>query len=151
MRRNYEVAAARSTGLRLLHFSNPEFFGIVSPEGLLGSAGPDAFKVCQLEGEVETATDHSEIIFRSVDHAKAQVVSPTDMPRKSDFEAGTELTEHLGFATEVIRLRMNSESIGWSLSVKDIPLAAAKNCTDPGPRVGRKTRAGNRIAQRERS
>ena len=34
------VAAARSTGLRLLHFSNPECFGIVSPEGLIGSAGP---------------------------------------------------------------------------------------------------------------
>jgi hypothetical protein len=57
------------------------------------------------------------------------------MPCKSDFEAGSELAEHLGFATEVIGLRMDSERIGRPLCVKDIPFATAKNRTDSGPRV----------------
>jgi hypothetical protein len=88
-----------------------------------------------LEGEVQAAADHSEIVFWTIDYAEAQVVSPTDMPCESDFETGSELAEHLGFATEVIRLRMDSESIRRPLGVKDILFAAAKNRTDSGPRV----------------
>ena len=48
-----------------------------------------------LEGEVEAATKHAEIIFRPVDHAEAQVVSPTEVPRDSEFETGPELAENL--------------------------------------------------------
>ena len=103
----------------------------------------------QLEGEVETAAEHSEIIFRTIDHAEAQVVSPTDVSRDSAFETGSELTEHFGFATEVIRLRMDSERVRRPLRVNDIPFAAAENRTDTRPRVRRKTCARNRIAQRK--
>ena len=46
----------------------------------------------QLEGEIETAAEHSKIVLRPIDHAEAQVVSPTDMPRETEFEAGSELT-----------------------------------------------------------
>ena len=96
----------------------------------LEALGQDAF--CgdrQLEGEVQTAADHSEIVFWTIDHAEAQVVSPTDVPRESDFETGSELTEHFGFATEVISLRMDGERIRRPLCVKDIFFAAAKNRT----------------------
>src|SRR5436305_2569436 len=112
--------------------------------------GQDAF--CgdrQLESEVETAAEHSEIVLRPIDHAEAQVVSPTDMPRESDFETGSELTDYFGFATEVIRLRMDSERVRRPLCVNDISFAAAENRTDTRPGIGRKTRARNRIAQRE--
>ena len=34
------------------------------------------------------------------------------MPCDSKLETGSELAEHFGFAAEVIRLRMDSESIG---------------------------------------
>ena len=100
-----------------------------------------------LEGEVQTAADHSEIVFWTIDHAEAQVVSPTDMPRESDFETGSELTKRFGFAAEVISLRMDGEGIRRALCVKDISFAAAKNRTRACPCVGRKTRARNWITQ----
>src|SRR5436189_3876721 len=100
-----------------------------------------------LEGEIEAATEHSEIIFRPVDHAEAQVVSQTDVPRDSEFETGSELAERFGFAPEMIRLGMDNERVRRPLRVKDIPFAAAENRTDTGPGVGRKTCARNWITQ----
>ena len=89
-----------------------------------------------LEGEVQAAANHSEIVFWTIDHAEAQVVSPSDVPRESDFETGSELTEDFGFATEVIRLRMDSERVRRPLCVNDIPFAAAKNRANARPCVG---------------
>ena len=100
-----------------------------------------------LEGEVEPATKHAKIIFRPIDHAEAQVVSQTDVPRDSEFETGAELAEQFVFATEVMRLGMDSERVRRPLCGEDIPFAAAKNRTDTGPGVGRKTCARNWIAQ----
>ena len=102
-----------------------------------------------LEGDVEAATKHAEIIFRPVDHAEAQVVSPTEVPRDSEFETGSELAEQFGFATEVMRLGTDGERVRRPLRDEDIPFAAAKNRTDTGPGVGRKTCARNWIAQRK--
>src|SRR5436190_1453847 len=79
-----------------------------------------------LEGKIEAATEHSEIIFRPVDHAEAQVVSQTDVPRDSEFETGSELAERFGFATEVVRLGVDSERIRRPLCGEDIPFAAAE-------------------------
>src|SRR5205809_1304903 len=100
-----------------------------------------------LEGKIEAATEHSEIIFRPVDHAEAQVVSQTDVPRDSEFETGSELAERFRFATEVVRLGADSERIRRPLCGEDIPFAAAENRTGTGPGVGRNTGAGNWIAQ----
>jgi hypothetical protein len=120
----------------------------VSPEDVFGIAGQDATcSDCQLECEVETAAEHSEIVFWTIDHAEAQVVGPTDVSRDSAFETGSELTEHFGFTTEVICLRMDSERIRRPLRVNDIPFTAAENRTDTRPCIGRKTCARNRIAQ----
>ena len=80
-----KCAAARSTRLRHLHFSTAETAAVFSPEG----ANPQDF----LKSEIHAATEHSEIIPGSIDHAKTQVVSPTEVPRESKFDAGTELTE----------------------------------------------------------
>ncbi len=139
-------AAAFSTS------ATPNAFGAVSPEDVLEALGQDAFyRDCQLESEVEAAADHSEIVFWTIDYTEAQVVSPTDMPRDSEFETGSELTEHFGFATEVIRLRMDREGIRRALCVKDISLAATENRTHTRPCVGRKTCARNWITQCKRS
>ena len=100
-----------------------------------------------LKSEVEAATKHAEIIFRPVDYAEAQVVSPTEVPCDSEFETGSELAEQFGFATQVMRLGMDSERVWRPLGDEDIPFAAAKNRTDTGPGVGRKTCARNWIAQ----
>ena len=88
------------------------------------------------KGEIETATEHSEIILRPIDDAEAQVVSPTDVPRKSEFETGAELTEHFGLAAEMFRLRIDSEGVRRSLCVNDVSFAAAENRANTGPCVG---------------
>lgn len=44
-----------------------------------------------LEREVDAGADGGEVILRSVNHAPAQVVSPTDMFGDSEFETETEL------------------------------------------------------------
>jgi len=46
-----------------------------------------------LEGDIQAAAEHSEIIFRPINHAKTQVVSPTEVPRDSEFETGPELAQ----------------------------------------------------------
>ena len=90
-----------------------------------------------LEGEVQTAADHSEIVFWTIDHAEAQVVSPTDMPRESDFETGSELREYFSFAAEVVGLRIDKEGVWRSLRVKLVSFAAAENRAHTAPSVGR--------------
>jgi hypothetical protein len=80
-RRKQKCAAARSTRLRRLHFINRGF----SPEGV----NPSRF----LKGEIQAATEHSEIIPGSINHAKTQVVSPPEVSREPKFETGAKLTE----------------------------------------------------------
>src|SRR5437773_3908776 len=104
-----------------------------------------------LEREIHTAAEHSKIILWPIDHAEAQVVSPSDVLRDSEFETRPELADQFGFATEMIRLRMDSERVRWPLCVKDIPFATAENRADTSPGVGCKTCARNRIAQCKRS
>ena len=135
-------AAAFSTS------ATPNAFGAVSPEDVLEALGQDAFyRDCQLESEVEAAADHSEIVFWTIDYTEAQVVSPTDMPRDSEFQTGPKLADQFGLATEVLRLSMDLERVRQPLRVKDIPFAAAENRTDTGPCVRRETCARNWIAQ----
>jgi hypothetical protein len=118
---------------------------------LSGASMNSAYTRHDLEHKIQTAAEHSKIILWPIDYAEAQVVSPTEMPGDSKFETGPELAEHFGFATEVIRLRMNSERIRRPLRVKDVPFAAAENRTNTSPDVRRKTRARNWIAQCKRS
>src|SRR4030095_10835907 len=110
-------------------------------------AAPLQIVTLPLKGEVETATKHAEIIFRPFDYAEAQVVSPTEVPRDSEFETGSELAEQFGFTTEVMRLGMDSERVRRPLRGEDIPFSAAENRTDTGPGIRRETCARNRIAQ----
>ena len=117
--------------------------GFFSPEG----ANPQDF----LEGKIQAAAKHSEIILRAINYAKAQVINHRDVPREPKFETGPKLAEDLGFATEMFGLRIDSECVRRSLRVKGVPLAAAENRADTRPCIRRKTRAGNRIPQRKRS
>ncbi len=91
----------------------------------------------QLEGEVQTAADHSEIVSGSIDHAKTQVVSPTDVARESNFETGPELAEHFGFAAKMVGLRIDSKGVRRSLRMKLVPFAAAENRAHTSPCIRR--------------
>ena len=109
----------------------------VSPEEAPGSVDHDTSAMIGiLERNIETAAEHSEIVLWSVDHSEAQVVSPTDMSRDSEFETGSELAEHLGLASEVICFRMDGERIRRALRVNDIPFATAEDRADTSPGIG---------------
>ena len=111
--------------------------GLSALKVFLRASGQDAScSDLMLKGEVETAAEHSKIVFRSIDHAEAQVVGPTNMPRDSEFETSSKLADHFGFGTEVIGLRMDSERIGWPLRMNDISFAAAENRAHTRPCVG---------------
>jgi hypothetical protein len=101
------------------------------------------------KGEIDAAPEHTEIILWPIDDAEAQVVSPTDVPREPKFEAGSELTEHFGFAAEMFGLRIDSEGVRRSLRVNDIVFPATENRANTGPCIRRKTRARNWIPQRK--
>jgi len=104
-----------------------------------------------LEGEIQAATKHSEIILRAFNYAEAQVINHRDVPREPKFETCPELAEDLGFATEMFSLRIDSECVRRSLRVKGVPFAATENRAHTRPCIRRKTCAGNRIPQRKRS
>src|SRR5438552_8303372 len=104
-----------------------------------------------LEGEIESASEHSEIIFRSVDYAETQIVRPTEVSRDSKFETSPELAEHFGFAAEMFGLCIDSEGVRRPLCVKGVRFAAAENRTHTRPRIRCITSARNWITQRERA
>jgi hypothetical protein len=89
------VAAARSTGLRHAPLQKPRKQPRLSALKMfleaLGTTPPIVAVI--LEGEIEAAAKHSEIIFWPIDHAEAQIASQTDVPRDSEFETGSELAE----------------------------------------------------------
>src|SRR6266545_4454105 len=138
------IAAARSTRAAASPLEQTaEITAAFSPEGVT----PQRF----LEGEIESASEHSEIIFRSVDYAETQIVRPTEVSRDSKFETSPELAEHFGFASEVFGLRIDSEGVRRPLCVKRVPFAAAENRTHTRPRIRCKTSARNWITQRKRA
>ncbi len=109
--------------------STPNAFGVFSPEGV----SPQDF----LEGEIQAAADHSEIIPGPIDHAKTQVVSPTEVPREPNFETSAKLTEEFRFGAEMFGLSVDSEGVRRPLRVKFIPFAAAENRAKTGPCIRR--------------
>src|SRR5262249_13843372 len=116
----------------------PEGFGGVNPEDFLEAPDPRRLlRRGQLEGEIQTAADHSEIIPGAVNDAKTQVVSPTDMARETDFETGAELREHFGLTAKMVGLRIDSKGVRRSLRVKLVPFAAAENRAHTSPCIRR--------------
>src|SRR5207247_7378175 len=136
-----KCAAARSTGLRRIHFSNRG--------NSRGFSALRALTLKMLKGEIQPAAEHSEIVPGPVDHAKTQVIGPTEVACEPKFETGAKLGEHLGFAAEVFGLRIDSEGVRRSLRVKGVPFAAAENRAHTCPRIRRETRARNWIPQRK--
>jgi len=77
---------------------------VFSPEG----ANPQDF----LKGEIQAAAEHSEIIPGSIDHAKTQVVSPTEVSCEPKFETGAKLAEEFGFAAEMFVCALTANASG---------------------------------------
>ena len=104
-----------------------------------------------LEGEIQAATKHSEIILRAINYAEAQVINHRDVSREPKFKTGPKLAEDLGFATEMFGLRIDSEGVWRPLCVKGVPFAAAENRAHTRPCIRRDTRARNWVPQRKRA
>ena len=60
-----------------------------------------------LESEIDSASDHSEIISRAFDHAEAEIVDPANVAGDPCFEPRPKLAEQFGLAAV-----MDREGIG---------------------------------------
>ena len=59
------------------------------------SIWPTSRQAKLLEGEIETAAHHAEVVLRAVYHVPAEIIDPADMRRDADFNATTELADQL--------------------------------------------------------
>jgi len=64
-----------------------------------------------LEGEIDSASDHSEIISRAFDHAEAEIVDPANVAGDPCFESRPKLAEQFGLAAVMDRESISDESI----------------------------------------
>jgi hypothetical protein len=84
--RNYNERRRR----RVASVASPSLW---APRPAAGRPGDGAqIYVSILKGKVQTASDHAEVILRTVNDTPAQIVRPTDMAGDSNFEAGAELS-----------------------------------------------------------
>src|SRR5438046_8777181 len=71
------------------------------------------------------------------------------MSGESEFHAGSELADRLGFAAEMLGLRIAAECVRACLHVTGVPFAATENRAATRPCIRRETGARNRISQGE--
>src|SRR4029077_21233131 len=64
-----------------------------------------------LEGEINSAADHSEVVPRAFDHAEAEIVHPANVAGDPCFEPRPKLSEQFGLAAVMDRESIGDESI----------------------------------------
>src|SRR5438128_6806982 len=104
-----------------------------------------------LEGKIHPSTRHAEVVLRTVNKVPTEITDPADVRREANFEAAADLAKRLGRAAGV----KMSENVTLGLKCftvrKRIPFTAAKDRAATTKNVGRKTRAVERITQRQRA
>src|SRR5213592_4204096 len=106
-----------------------------------------------LEREIKTGSHHAKVVIRAVDHVPAKIADPADMRRKTDFHAGAKLPDRSRLRTcparndNVVFLAFLNVGSQHELRL----LASAKYATAARPHVRRKARAGNRVAEGQRT
>ena len=98
-----------------------------------------AEKIANLEGEIQTAADHGEIILRAVDDAPADIIGPANVTGESDFETESKMTQDFCVSVEMVTLCVDGwefvRQTGNRLGGDGIALPAPKDRTDTGPTV----------------
>jgi len=64
-----------------------------------------------LKCEIDAGPDHSEIVSRSADHPKTEIVDPANVAGDPGFKPGAKLAEQFGLAAVVDRECIGDESI----------------------------------------
>src|SRR5262245_22061135 len=94
-----------------------------------------------LEGEINAAADLTKIIARSLDHAEADIVDPTDVGRDSCLQTGSKLANCFGVTAVVNRVSVGNESIRRNdkrVRMQTISFSATEDRSYPSPSVRRK-------------
>jgi hypothetical protein len=106
-----------------------------------------------LEGEINAAGHHAEVVVPPVHNIPAEIVHPADVRSDANFQAGTELADRLSRGTQVIGRGNgeNDEITARQSLMKMFFLAAAEDGTAPRPNIWRKARTRDRISQGERA
>jgi hypothetical protein len=82
---------------RTSNIGEPGLTGLLPPT-VSTAPYPDADvekRLSILEGEIETATHHAEVVRWTVHYVPAEIINPAEMRRDSDFNAATELANPL--------------------------------------------------------
>ena len=97
-----------------------------------------------LEGEIYAGANHPEVVLRSIDEIPAEITDPANVRGESNFHAAADLPD-------CPRLGTGLFSANDSVVHDDVrPFAATKNSAGSAKKVRRESRAGNRVAQRQR-
>ena len=67
-----------------------------------------------LKGEIDSASDHPEVVPRAFDHAEAEIIDPANVAGDAGFESRPELTDQFGLAAVMDRESIGDQSIGRS-------------------------------------
>ena len=135
------VPFARPTARRA--FSSPSCFAINERQ----------IQLSILEGEINAAAHHAEVVVLPVHNILAEIVHPADVRSDPNFQTRAELADRLGGSTQVIgRGRGENDGIITRRSlVKAFSLAAAEDGTASRPNIRCKARTGDRIPQGQRA
>jgi hypothetical protein len=98
-----------------------------------------------LEGEIETAAHHAEVVLRTIDDVPAEIINPADMWCKSDLNPSAELADQFCLG---ICILCADNAVTCD---KACPFPAAKDTTTASKDVRCESRAGNGIAKRQSS
>ena len=107
---NRSVAAARSTRAAACSTSETaETAAAFSPEDVFESAGHDDvfYGGCLLEGEIDAAAGHGEVILWPIDNAPAQIIGPADVTSEPKFKTESEMADRFCLSIEMMTLRVD--------------------------------------------
>ena len=97
-----------------------------------------------LEGEVNAGASHAEVVIPAIDNVPAEIRYPANVRRDANFEAATKLPHSTRFI-------LFADGFRHTKSVMGTIVVATKDSTAARPYIGRKTGAGNRVTQGQRS
>ena len=60
-----------------------------------------------LEGEVDAAADHGEVILRPFDDPPTQIIGPADVAGEAKFKAESEMADRFCLSIEMMTLRVD--------------------------------------------
>ena len=103
-----------------------------------------------LEGEINSAPDHGEVVLWPIDDAPADIILPADVASEAIFKAKSKMADRFCLSVKMMALCVDGRKFVWKtrnrLRRHRIALAAAENRASSRPGVWGKASTGNWVA-----